>query len=240
MRHKQSLFFANAQNKGITGILVLIAVLVVAVLFFPLPYYQKGDVYCDSYPPQLCAKKGWNFGKPLWKQILKTQETTDSSSVSTQQPTLDPTADWKTYANTNLGFQIRYPDSVEITNEDSNTVLVKWNSSDVTLFTVSRNLIDLSEYKKCVEILPDPVPEDLYPCYIETTDRYDIKKVDRLGEVLVIDIETAYWGTDRSERIIRKASNPEIEILQGHGAGYDPKGETLFAEILSTFKFTSQ
>lgn len=110
------------RQQGITGILVLIVALLGAALFLPFPYYQKDDVYCESYPPQLCAKKGWNFGKPLWKQILKTQETTDSSSVLTQQPTLDPTADWKTYENKKYGFTFQYLEKFLIDETDFSTI----------------------------------------------------------------------------------------------------------------------
>lgn len=102
------------RQQGITGILVLIVALLGATLFLPFPYYQNNDVYCESYPPQLCAKKGWHLRKSLWKQILKTEEQIDSSPISTQQPTPDPTANWKVYTNTKFKYMFKYPPNTAV------------------------------------------------------------------------------------------------------------------------------
>lgn len=50
----------------------LIAALLIgiALVFMPLPYYQKTR---DCFPIEYCIPEGWRFAPPLWKRVWKQQ-----------------------------------------------------------------------------------------------------------------------------------------------------------------------
>lgn len=223
------------RQEGIVGIFVLVLILVLTV--------AGGAYYLGA--KGIFNLKQSSTGRACTEEAKICPDGTSVGRVGpncefTECPVSNETANWKTYTNANLGFQMRYPDNVEITYEGFNIVIIKGNFSygQTPLFLISKDLTDLSEYKECAE---DPIPQDLYPCYRKTKDRYSaIRRLEKLGDAEVMDIETAHQGTGKSERVIREISNPKIEILRGYGTGYESEAETLFAEILSTFKFTSQ
>lgn len=78
---KQSLFFANAQNKGIVEVFVLVLILVVAI--------AGGAYYLGRFSTKL--------------QPTKTQQPAQIT------PSPDPTANWKTYTSEDTTFSFKYP-----------------------------------------------------------------------------------------------------------------------------------
>lgn len=73
--------------------LVLVLIGLASLLFAPLPYYQKQDGYCESYPSILCSKKGWHLGSSLWDKIYPyivpqiTRQTPSNSNPPMPPPT---------------------------------------------------------------------------------------------------------------------------------------------------------
>lgn len=69
-------------RKGLILITAISIAIIAAVLFLPLPYYQSTDLWCESYPPQLCESKGWHLRPSFWREISGDLEQTVSHSPS--------------------------------------------------------------------------------------------------------------------------------------------------------------
>lgn len=124
-------------RKGFAPILIfLLIAIAVGILFIPVPYYEKEDLWCLSDPPQLCATKGWHLGSSLWQRFSGQLEKPVSS---TTQPSSTPneTANWKTYTNSQENFSFKYPSDWKLREQvvESNefTILVQAESSEKQL-----------------------------------------------------------------------------------------------------------
>lgn len=95
MKYKQSLFFANAQNKGLVGIFILVLILAVAV---------AGGAY---YLSRVTSKP----------QVTETNQATPATPSPSKASATegDPTANWKVYTS-NFGFSFKYPENEEVIN----------------------------------------------------------------------------------------------------------------------------
>ena len=51
----------------------------------PIPYYQNEDVWCESFPPQLCSPLGWHLKPSIWGNITNKSGQTVSHTIKTPQ-----------------------------------------------------------------------------------------------------------------------------------------------------------
>ena len=73
-------------QKGFSLIIPIIIILgLLAVMFVPIPYYQKDTVCIFVYPTKCYG--GWQLGQPLWKRIF---QANTQQPVSYSQPTSSP------------------------------------------------------------------------------------------------------------------------------------------------------
>ena len=90
---------------------ILVVVLVVGIFFAPIPFYVSGDrAVCLGI--DICPRQGWNLGPSLWQRIsggFFLRQSTQPSSPLTPIPAPDPTANWKTYIDSNFGYSFKYP-----------------------------------------------------------------------------------------------------------------------------------
>lgn len=71
-------------QKGFVQILVLVAIVAVAILFTPIPYYVSRDkIVCLGVG--ICPRHGWNLGPSLWQRI-----SGGTYSFSEQNPVVWP------------------------------------------------------------------------------------------------------------------------------------------------------
>ncbi|OGE64459.1 hypothetical protein A3J13_02000 [Candidatus Daviesbacteria bacterium RIFCSPLOWO2_02_FULL_36_8] len=74
-------------QKGFSVVILIIIVLVfTAVMFIPIPYYQK-DTFCIMIYPTKCYG-GWQLSQPLWKRIFLgiTQQSISSQPTPSPSP----------------------------------------------------------------------------------------------------------------------------------------------------------
>lgn len=93
-------------------LIVLVIVLFTSILFIPIPHYQFSDnLRCK--PGQEC-KSGWLFNPSLYRSLIDFILQTNISEtipLTSPIPTTDPTANWKTYTNSQNRFSFKYPNS---------------------------------------------------------------------------------------------------------------------------------
>lgn len=120
---------SHKKNK-IVLFITLFLVLIVLLLFAPIPYYQIQNVKCKVGAVN-CPTTDWHLGSSLWKSLnpnYTSGSPTEESYISTPSPTplpaeastmeeipspiptIDETANWKTYTNTTYGYLIKYPE----------------------------------------------------------------------------------------------------------------------------------
>lgn len=107
--------YAQCKQKGFSLVFIMIGVLVALVIFsVPWPGYRSKEVCTESDPP-VCRAKGWYLKMPLYQQLFFAQQTTQQSILPTPLPSItsvregDPTANWKTYKNTEYRYSLKYP-----------------------------------------------------------------------------------------------------------------------------------
>ncbi len=93
-----------------------IFLLIILVLFCPIPYFQTEAVVCKM--GQVCPNPGWHTNPPLYRSVLSyvqkrtfvssaLQQNIDSTPPGTQPA--DPTTLWKLYTDTVLGIEYKLP-----------------------------------------------------------------------------------------------------------------------------------
>lgn len=111
---------ANLQKKFPFRKLFIGIILLMMVLFAPIPGIILGDVLC--YPCKMgqvcprCPQKGdlvWNpsLAQQLYHLLFNKPKLITREDLPIPTPTVNPTADWKTYTNSSYGFLFKYPAS---------------------------------------------------------------------------------------------------------------------------------
>lgn len=110
-------------QKGQTGILILAGIVLVIALVGGAYYLGKSATLKSSPAPVVTSPAS---------RDEQTPQPSPSSS-----PSLDETANWKTYTSTKYGFTLKYPNDWEIKSEneivDSVTTKTTLQSSDLTI-----------------------------------------------------------------------------------------------------------
>lgn len=172
------------QKGSISTIFVILILIIAAVLFLPLPYYQNTDLWCESFPPRLCKSKGWHLRPSLWREISGDLEQTVSHiptpPLPPEVPSADETANWKAYTNTKFNFSIKYPTDVYIDDtkssleKDKGTVL-KFKNKDVRYFDTKTEKIYTKEPETGEYLIVEPVIGATF-----FADFTDVMKLDQI------------------------------------------------------------
>lgn len=173
--------------------------------------------------------------------VNNAQQPTPEPMVQVTQPsstpTPDPTANWKTYTNTAIGFSFKYPSSLKIANETSSSAsLVDISGqSNAMQITFSNNPSIFKNYKLCSEynLPPDQFPPTCISSGKSWGQNEDIEDFYLDGTAAKSFYITS--GVDSAEHAMQTINDPIFEIkMNVAGGGLDD----LFRQILSTFKFT--
>jgi hypothetical protein len=193
-----------------------------------LPIRAVADVLVEV-KNQVYVITNWHVGKndSIFQKILNSVKFTD------QNQTVD-TSTWKTYVNTKVGFQIKYParypkpklpsgapDSPEIfadENTDDNDIIFGINSSDVVNFWVSPFFGTFEDFIASSDSL---------------LESYTFVKNIKVGGV-----DAAWYNSSIRENITKV-----LFVGEGHGFMFDASpnyNQNEMEQMLSTFKFTNQ
>lgn len=227
-----------------TIFLTLFTLIILAFIFVaPFPKYI-GETACgvpcqDKNNCLPCPSEQWVFEKPLfWSVILPMLKQNSSGryipiSVS-PTPTVDPTADWKTYRNKELSFEFKRPqDWSEPQSELGASELPftfgypsgnkpKNPKSDdnywITVGFISRSQLSIMGVTYC-----GANPHDYPRC-----QRTQIGKTNSEVD----------WGTPEDKTAIVSIPHPNGGIVTFQLNPVNTESQTILNQILSTFKFT--
>jgi hypothetical protein len=221
---------ANKTKKEISTLTGIIIIVVVTVVLF-------GGVFAYSY---LAFKKQVKFAVvPPTSPSLSTQQILNKPFPLAGEPT-DQTADWKTYTNTQYGFEIKYPQNW----------FIKQNPDEAfPNITVAFSPISFSEMEgyfnsdvsgSGLEFQGDFL--GTIKIYLSNMDNYDCKSDS--GEERIIGSNTwCEFAVDKGDPGINhflKTLSPDkktlVEILEGGTISTDPLD--IYNQVVSTFKFT--
>lgn len=167
----------------------------------------------------------------LKNQISQITPTPSPAVVpSDSRETKEGTADWKTYTNEKLGFELKYPESYALLKEIPNITFGFGIGTEqpYPYLTISRDLTDYSVYKDCTA-------NSTTPCLNGTKWNQSIGIMDTFLDGAPAKSIYFTKGVDGDYHIIQ-ITNPIKLQLEMHIAG--GKLDQTFTQILSTFKFT--
>src|SRR3989344_6441471 len=210
-------------KKGFALPVVLVGIIVVVVAGVII-YFLKKIIDLPGYPPQ---------------QPLQISQATPPAQQSS--PTTDETADWKTYSNTQLGIEFKYPPEYQIIKETGKTALVGYHYTPedptiITALTITNdNFTNYAILGPCTNFKNDPnVFADKLPCFNNKSwaQNEPIARTNLAG----VKAESVYltYGVDGEHHIIKTIEPPLIELKMNIAGG---SLEYNFQKILSTFKF---
>jgi len=173
-------------------------------------------------------------------------KTSDSSIAVTPTLTLDPTANWKTYTNVNIGFEIKYPPSLALIEVSPKSLILKDGQASpiinitetgnvqfddgsigITAFQSKRVNQTLTDWIKYGDSGKPPIPGGNYlPTVINGKEAVILETIDEISEkgklmdkyVLIKNGKTILWF--QTSKVVN--STEWIKT---------------FDQILSTFKF---
>lgn len=164
-------------------------------------------------------------------------------AINTVTPSsMDETANWKTYTNAKLGFELKYPSAYKITEQSQNKILVV-NATDVfDAFWISsakdKSFININTLKTCKTVYEEYKQNPSMtggPICIDERGNFGIvgkEPVTKLGNNDAKEFYVTFTGQGSvaTTRIIQTINPPFIQI-SSIGKNTD--------QILSTFKFTN-
>jgi len=239
-----------------TIIFVAILIGIFLLLFItPIPYYQSEEVSCK--PGQTnCPRIGWHWNKSLYQSFMNYIQYSSRSQISqvdTPTPTPSPTetpaegdtANWKTYTNSTIGVEFKYPPDWKITTSPNNSKMVLIVSSTVPTDKFGVPSDENSPgyirviYYVCEELSTKKnVPCDTFDQLTANT-RYDLQsKTIKETTVTVSGKQGAQISGVSKYGGFRKFTFFPAGQFQQSLITYHTDTETIYDQILSTFKFT--
>lgn len=166
----------------------------------------------DTYFP-----KGSGFIKVTW---ATTYDNTTFQEILSTLTLASPTADWKTYTNTALGFSLKYPSEYAVrVNDQSNITQVIWSTESTTVMEVQYRV--------------DSVDGSLSTWY-DSEPIEDIALGDKSGKKFIYRYcDGPGCGSDTVAYVVKHSSR-----LLGLEFVGDKTIDTTENQILSTFNFT--
>ena len=160
----------------------------------------------------------------LVKQITELQPTPTPIASTEPSPTTDPSADWQTFTNKELGFEIKYPKNFTISSG-----LIPNNGTQITLISDQRNILIINKPNI------NPLTNKKYESLEQFDPRVKNFKLIMIGQYEAKDsgIYDTQGGTTQRDLIMEK--DDSIWIIQD--LQKEELTNEIFDQIISTFKF---
>lgn len=209
-------------SKGFSAVYVLVGILLVAAI--------AGGAYFLGRSGKV---------EPV-KMVSQSQPTAQPVSALQASPSADETANWKTYTNNKMGFEIKHPDNYMVSEESDNKVLIAIDRLGSNGFWISNDkvniFIDLNSLKTCAIVLKEiqenpgvrPFCLDIGKNFGQSQDIASIK----LGNIDARSFYVTSTGQGGTFHIIQTVNNPKTQVYI-----FPSDNNTLVNQILSTFRF---
>lgn len=171
---------------------------------------------------------------------------TPSQSIPTAIPTIDPTAEWKTYTNDKMKFSIKYPPGW-FTHKETLYPIAEGRTSEryeaVFSFPVDNSSPQdfIDGQKAAINITYTPKPEWSFASYIDKLMSQDWGATPYQSETYVANIKATVIDIGKPPKnkyiIFDKSGWYFISLVVEKNETYETYSQ-LFNQILSTFKFT--
>ena len=223
-------------NVGSVGLVVLVIVLSVVILGGVVGggwYYQSQTSKSKSQNDNEKSKVG-EVGET---SVIPTEaeESLSGETVTDTATTTDPTANWKTYTNEEYGFNFKYPNTYSVLESKGNLLTVNINyptdglSMGITVGVRSDTILnftrDLTISSGFTEKSNKTIANKQWKAY-EYNPRNDVNATDQ-SNTLNYYLEYAnklYYIVGNTKKYSNEITDEEVQQI--------------FAQILSTFKFT--
>ncbi len=140
--------------------------------------------------------------------------TVTTTVIKTTSPTVDPTANWKTYSNQTYGYEVKYPNNWKVSETDSQVNFMPIGGQDVSLSLFVFNK-PVSEARLLVPLLNVPG-----------------RNVDSQWDIIVNGVDWIQVTVDKNQIAQLTYHNNKTYAVQ-----YSTL-EKANSQIFATFKFT--
>lgn len=183
-------------------------------------------------------------GYVLWTKYLNksTKTTPTPVAVVTASPTPDPTANWKTYTNNDLGLTFKYPNNLVVSAKGGENPYIVIDTQQVAIpepFDSRLGPIEIS-----YDLNGDPYSKALEKrkadYQLDTLQTENINSGGVRGVILSGEVIPGFRSGRFVQAIFDNGSKPAITAwYQGYptGATSTPITENIFDQVVSTFKF---
>lgn len=220
----------------------MLVLIIAVVLFLPPPYYQKTDLWCESYPPQLCQPKGWHLRPSIWREISGDLGQTVSHSLTpplppeAPNPSTDKTANWKTYTSSKGNYSLQHPpDWIKEENRTSSFCLT-CPHLELRSPNQPTQILEVTVFPKQNTSLNEFLVKTIWGGSFPVNKQPQTKPytLNNITGIRTSDIPSAVYDRDV---ILLKKSDALYMLDYSYLSKMQPNTNT-FNQILSTFKFT--
>lgn len=220
MRNLPLKFEAIMLRRGFAPVVAIIALALLA-LFSGTALVAWRTTLLDPYLPQI-IKEFLGKSQINTDGAPTTSDGTETPSQDSETTPEDPTKDWKTYTNTELGFSFKYPKDWGVANIQSSFLVIALESED--------SQANISFYKDFQGGSEGEPPQRIEEKIYYTADNYQV-------------YTTAFYGIDGADPdwVAVDGSfypqRPNLSFTYGFYSDSLPKGLDVLSLILSTLKF---
>ena len=175
--------------------------------------------------------------------------------ITTPTPTIDPTANWKTYTSDQFNFQIKHPENMEVdcTNNAPNTCVVRIINSIgaagfeeffLTFYNKEGPTEKNPEVEKQKKLLEMKIGETKQVCQLPAPASCIYKRINDFNGLVNFRVFENYHPSegpgDIQMILINEGKDRNTEVIFSYDNGSQRNGsltKELFDLILSTFKF---
>lgn len=249
-----------SNQKGVSTLIGIIIIVVVAIIafggFFAWQYWAQKSV--PAINQTACITEGGSYGAPLTSADLccaglVEQPTSQSGTSGVCVKPTDQTAGWKTYTNTEYGFEFKYPQKLSLSLSDEGAITlthsIPFENRDGGCDMVGTGVLSetLTDFNLSINVSPGLIN----PPYIDgeyskglLNGKYAYMGVEGCGQTnyyFPITGNRTLVVTKSMVQILSPVVTPEVraEVLATPGVISYEESNKILDGILSTFKFTN-
>lgn len=179
---------------------------------------------------------GWLFYQnlQLQKQISQLQAQPSPLPSETPIPSADPTADWKTYTNTKYNYEFKYPSDFNLEKSTSGEYFQTKLNNRLIFYATNDQSSTIADYLVKTDKISQNANEGPPSLQVQSTKKTVIHGLNSIQrEEYLTDADLTQINT-----YFKKGSVVVSIALEPTPGNPRSEDESLYQQILSTFKFT--